>query len=288
MVVVETMPIYEGGDQKLLEYVGQNVVYPPVAKTLGITGVTYVGYVVNTDGEIDRVHVAQGSHPILDAEAVRVVKSISGYTPGTQNGKPVAVRFTLPVRFTLAMTNDAPQRYFEKAMEEFKAGNRAKGDNLLDRAISLGSTWYIEAYVKRAEFALSRNEYDKAQSDYEKALTIDSLRADLWIGKGKCLYGRKMVSEAMASLKHASQLNPYSARAHALMGMVSLGTGQFQDAELHYGNAIQLNGGDHELYYSRGMAYARLSRMTEACEDWNKARKLGNKTVINLLDANCK
>lgn len=99
--IVEDMPAFPGGDAALLKFIASNVVYPPIAKENGITGVVYVSYVVDRDGSIKDVKVVRGADPFLDKEAVRVVKTLKGYKPGKQRGKPVPVQFTIPIRFVL-------------------------------------------------------------------------------------------------------------------------------------------------------------------------------------------
>lgn len=99
--IVEDMPAFPGGDAALLKYIAQNVEYPPIAKENGITGVVYVSYIVGKDGKVRDVKVVRGADTFLDKEAVRVVKTLSGYKPGKQRGKPVPVQFTIPIRFVL-------------------------------------------------------------------------------------------------------------------------------------------------------------------------------------------
>ena len=99
--IVEDMPQFPGGDAALLKYIASNVEYPPIAKENGITGVVYVSYIVDKDGSIKDVKVVRGADPFLDKEATRVVKTLKGYKPGKQRGKPVPVQFTIPIRFVL-------------------------------------------------------------------------------------------------------------------------------------------------------------------------------------------
>lgn len=99
--IVEDMPSFPGGDAALLKYIAENVEYPPIAKENGITGVVYVSYIVGKDGKVRDVKVVRGADPFLDKEAVRVVKTLNGYKPGKQRGKPVPVQFTIPIRFVL-------------------------------------------------------------------------------------------------------------------------------------------------------------------------------------------
>jgi protein TonB len=99
--IVEDMPSFPGGDAALLKFIAENVKYPPIAKENGITGVVYVSYIVDKDGSVKDVKVVRGADPFLDKEAVRVVKTLKGYKPGKQRGKPVPVQFTIPIRFVL-------------------------------------------------------------------------------------------------------------------------------------------------------------------------------------------
>ena len=100
-MVVENMPEFPGGDLGLMKYIQKNVKYPPIAKEYNITGKVYVQFIVDKTGQVTNVKVVRGVDKNLDAEAVRVVKSLPKYKPGKQRGKPVRVMFTIPINFTL-------------------------------------------------------------------------------------------------------------------------------------------------------------------------------------------
>ena len=100
-MVVENMPEFPGGDLGLMKYIQKNVKYPPIAKEYNITGKVYVQFIVDKSGTVTNVKVVRGVDKNLDAEAVRVVKSLPKYKPGKQRGKPVRVMFTIPINFTL-------------------------------------------------------------------------------------------------------------------------------------------------------------------------------------------
>ena len=101
-VVVESMPEFPGGQQALFKYLGDNVKYPVIAQENGIQGRVICQFVVNKDGSIVDIEVVRsGGDPSLDKEAVRVIKSMPKWKPGKQRGKPVRVKFTLPVNFKL-------------------------------------------------------------------------------------------------------------------------------------------------------------------------------------------
>jgi protein TonB len=99
--VVEKMPEFEGGEEKLREFLSKNIKYPSMAKENGISGTVYITFVVEGDGKITDVKSLRGLGGGLTEEAIRVVKMMPNWTSGRQNGKPVRVQFTLPVKFTL-------------------------------------------------------------------------------------------------------------------------------------------------------------------------------------------
>ena len=98
---VENMPEFPGGDLGLMKYLQKNVKYPAIAKEYNITGKVYVSFIVDRSGSVTNVKIVRGVDKNLDAEAMRVVKSLPRYTPGRQRGKAVRVMFTIPINFTL-------------------------------------------------------------------------------------------------------------------------------------------------------------------------------------------
>lgn len=99
--VVEVMPQYPGGPIAMLKYIMENIKYPEQAMKEGIQGRVTVRFIVEKDGSISDVRPVLSVHPLLNKEAVRVVESMPKWTPGKQNGKPVRVRFNVPVMFKL-------------------------------------------------------------------------------------------------------------------------------------------------------------------------------------------
>lgn len=99
--VVEVMPQFPGGQIAMLQYLMKNIKYPEQAMKEGIQGRVTVRFIVEKDGSISDVKPVLSVHPLLNKEAVRVVKSMPKWSPGKHNGKPVRVRFNLPVMFKL-------------------------------------------------------------------------------------------------------------------------------------------------------------------------------------------
>ena len=99
--VVEQMPEFPGGVQKLLDFISQNIQYPQTAMKQNVQGRAIVQFVIEKDGSLSNFNVLRSVHPDLDAEAVRVVKSMPKWKPGMQKGEPVRCKYTLPVMFKL-------------------------------------------------------------------------------------------------------------------------------------------------------------------------------------------
>ncbi len=100
--VVEEMPSFPGGMDKLLEWIYDNIKYPSIAQENQIQGRVIVEFVVNKDGSIVDPKVIRSIDKSLDNEAMRVIKAMPKWSPGKQRGKPVRVKYTLPVMFKLA------------------------------------------------------------------------------------------------------------------------------------------------------------------------------------------
>ncbi len=101
-VVVESMPEFPGGPQAMYKFLGENIKYPVIAQENGIQGRVVCQFTVNKDGSLVDIEVVRsGGDASLDKEAVRVIKSMPKWKAGKQRGKPVRVKYTLPVNFKL-------------------------------------------------------------------------------------------------------------------------------------------------------------------------------------------
>jgi len=100
-IVVESMPEFPGGMNKLMKYLQDNLKYPVRAKELGIQGKVYLSFVVEKDGSVTDVALLRGIGGGCDEEAIRAVKNMPKWIPGKQRNIPVRVRFNLPVNFKL-------------------------------------------------------------------------------------------------------------------------------------------------------------------------------------------
>ena len=103
--VVEQMPEFPGGSNGLMAYLRNSIIYPQEARDANIQGKCFVTFVVDSNGKIKDARVQKSSgNEALDKESVHVVESMPRWTPGKQNGKNVAVQYTLPIMFRLQGT----------------------------------------------------------------------------------------------------------------------------------------------------------------------------------------
>ncbi|MDR1584819.1 MAG: energy transducer TonB [Prevotellaceae bacterium] len=98
---VEIQPSFPGGEDEMMKYIHDNLVYPVIAAENGVEGRVTIRFVVNKKGEVTEVTVLRGLDPSCDKEAVRVVKSMPKWVPGKQNGVSVNVYYTLPIVYKL-------------------------------------------------------------------------------------------------------------------------------------------------------------------------------------------
>lgn len=100
--VVEVMPKFKGGESAMMEFLMMNMKYPQAAAKAKQQGRAVVGFVVRKDGTVSDVHITKSAgYAVLDEEAMRVVKSMPAWEPGKQKGKPVNVKYYVPITFRL-------------------------------------------------------------------------------------------------------------------------------------------------------------------------------------------
>ena len=97
----EKMPEFPGGEIGLRKFLADKIKYPSLAVQTGLEGKVYIRFCVTKDGKVDRVQIARGVDPMLDKEAMRVVKLLPKWKPGESGGQKVNVWYTVPIAFKL-------------------------------------------------------------------------------------------------------------------------------------------------------------------------------------------
>jgi periplasmic protein TonB len=101
-MIVEVKPTFKGGDiEKFREWVQKRAIYPQIAQENGIQGRVFLTFVIERDGTVSNVKVVKGVDKVLDDEAVKAIMSSPKWTPGLQRGKPVRVRYSMPLVFSM-------------------------------------------------------------------------------------------------------------------------------------------------------------------------------------------
>lgn len=114
-VVADVQPEFNGD---LYQWLGQNIIYPEEAQQERIEGKVFVAFVVEKDGTVSRVKVVRSAHPILDAEALRVIQSMPKWKPAMMGEKAIRFSKTLPITFKLAPEELTYEMYLKNLTEE--------------------------------------------------------------------------------------------------------------------------------------------------------------------------
>ena len=112
--IVESVPVFPGCEgaknndertacfnSQIRKFIAKNYKFPEMARQMGLQGKVYVNFVIEKNGKISNIEVVRGVDPLLDDEAVRVVKKLPKLQPAKQRGRPVRSRFTLPFNLKL-------------------------------------------------------------------------------------------------------------------------------------------------------------------------------------------
>jgi TonB family protein len=94
-------PVFKGGESALFKFIRKNIVYPQSAKERGVEGKVMIRFTITESGAIENVIVRGSLEPMLDAEALRVVKLIPAWQPAKFKGAPVKVSYTIPIIFAI-------------------------------------------------------------------------------------------------------------------------------------------------------------------------------------------
>ncbi|MCE5173952.1 MAG: TonB family protein [Bacteroidales bacterium] len=100
-LTVEQMPSFPGGEDGLMEYIYKNLRYPYAASSKKIENTVICTFIIDKDGSVKQIEVTQSAHPYLDREAIRVLNTLPKWKPAKQHGKPIRVKYTLPIVFRL-------------------------------------------------------------------------------------------------------------------------------------------------------------------------------------------
>jgi len=97
---VQQMPTFRGGAYTgVVAYIQQQVRWPEGTGLVDAEGRVFASFIVGKDGIVRNAKIIKGLHPLLDAEALRIILALTGFTAGRQDGQPVMVSLTIPITF---------------------------------------------------------------------------------------------------------------------------------------------------------------------------------------------
>ena len=213
--VVETMPQFPGGPQELFSFLSKNIRYPKDAMEGNIQGRVIVTFVVGKDGSINDARVVKSVDPQLDAEALRVINAMPKWTPGTQSGKAVNVKYTVPITFRLdgGKPKEANKEIVDGLVSRLPGAKIDENGNLTVNGKAVKKITVDGKPVEDMESAAYIIGYAAAQSG------ISSDHMPLVIADGKTIDINKMKEidpktiESMTVLKDKAAINQYGEKA---------------------------------------------------------------------------
>ena len=138
LVTLDKQPEFPGGINSLMQFLGENIVYPTECAEHDIQGKVLIKFTVFKNGKVGNIEVVRPVHPLLDAEAVRVVSLLPDWKPGELDDKPVNVWYNLPINFKLQ--GDDPR--MAESDKFVILGDEALAQNNSDHAFA----YYKEAF----------------------------------------------------------------------------------------------------------------------------------------------
>lgn len=299
----ETPPQFPGGDNEFVHFLQRNISYPELERDNDIQGKVHVRFIVTETGAIDSVVVVKGVSPGLDNEAVRIIKMMPRFTPGTYAGKPIRVYFNMPIVFKLDsygfdgeervyLFDYFPGNYdaFSKAIyKEMVYPEKAKTkllEGLIDVKCKINAAGKLEpvgirndpdsiftAEAIRIINALPAFKSTIAQTDFVKGIHIITISfimnpAHRWNGN------------RFADSNESERLN---GKANDLFS-----EGKYEKALEYYDAALKYYSTNSEAMYNRGVTYSKLNRSNEACDDFKRAYLLGDYDALAAIKQTCK
>lgn len=169
---VQEMPTYPGGEKALYEFLYNSISYPEREKSMNIEGTVYVNFIIEKDGTPTNFTITRGVEggSGLDKEAYNACKKLGKFNPGTQNGVPVRVFLTIPIKFTLE-GNEEPERLSKSELKQIKKD----GKYICDMVFKL-----VEAQKANDQNKVEKltAEFDQKAADLQKKYPKGSAKED--------------------------------------------------------------------------------------------------------------
>lgn len=151
--MTEKIADFPGGQNNLFHFLGTNIVYPGTAKVKNIQGKVYVNFIIDKTGFIKNINIIKGVDPLLDDEALRVIKTMPKWSPAEHNGQKVSSIYNLPISFTMKdgggrLTSPGTPMKYKSSSDYTPTDNRGKGHKYLDEGDYEKAIYYFSKIIK--------------------------------------------------------------------------------------------------------------------------------------------
>jgi TonB family protein len=173
------MPQFPGGEAGVLQFLKENIKYPDDAKWNEIEGTVRISFYVDTLGNISDIKVLKSIYPSLDSEAVKAVRMMPQWKPGTINGKKARTLYTLPVGFSL---RDGTTTDFLEGVNYFKDGKYEKAIKYFTKSIKADKK-LLDSYHNRGLCYHQMGNDEEACKDWNEAKKYGDKKIDAALEK---------------------------------------------------------------------------------------------------------
>ncbi len=302
--MVEEQPEFPGGISEMYKFVGMNIKYPASAMESGAAGKCFLKFIVNSEGKVTNAEVLRGipGCPECDAEALRVVKMMPDWKPGTQDGRPVNVYYNLPISFKIEKALNAAtimplekkltpeqQAKHEEAMKYYNQGHKLEKEYQFDQALKkFDKSLSIENDNKYALFDKGKmhmilGEKDKACAVWNKMI-LDSIRKDEAED-----FIKKYCQNENGAEEMAKYYNHIKAKDFFEKGMAEVRNGRYEAALHRFDSCLKYKPEHADGLYNKAVMHFKLDQKNQACTTWNKliAINKNDKEVEELIKKHC-
>lgn len=308
--MVEVMPEFPGGPTEMMKFIQTNIMMPTNVSGQAIDGKSWLKFVVNDSGRVSDVQVLKGvlNCPQCDEEAIRVVKKMPKWKPGTQNGRTVSVFFNLPIRFNIV--NGYRQsdhivfqertvmpifRGGKEEMKKFIDKNKVYPPDLQKQKI-IGQSivkFYVDSVGQIGQVSLRQSSGNLAldaeairlvsiMPNWLPAYIVDNNKRVGLFCDLKISFGKEAELEEMKKIKRDLSQNAYN------NGLAYFQSEKLNEAKEEYKKAYFLDCYNGDALYNIGITYFRLNQKDSACVSWKELKaNFGRTDADNLIKKYC-
>lgn len=175
--------------------------------------------------------------------------------------------------FPVEATNNESQEWFDKANQQYIAGNIWAAIASYEKVLSLKPNFH-DAWYNRGVALKDLGRYEEAILSYDRALELQPNSSETWNNRGAVLRSLGRVEEAVASYDKALELKQDRHENWYNRGIALLNLCRIEDAIASYDKALQLQPDFHEAWNNRGNAFMNLGRFAEAIASYDKALEI--------------